>query len=139
MTAPGLRVATLALSIVGSAISAYLTWVHFSGQLALCLGTGGCQTVQASRYAEVAGVPVAALGLAAFGATTVLAALRLRPAPAWTLTGLFGLTLGGTLFAVYLTSIEFFVIRAVCPWCVVADSAMAALFAISLLEIRRSR
>jgi len=131
------RSAAVALAVVGSAISAYLTWVHYSGQLALCLGVGGCETVQASQYAEIAGRPVALLGLAAFAAATTLAMLRLRAdAPAWTLTALFGITLSGTLFAAYLTGLEVFVIHAICPWCVVVDSAMAALFVVTLFELR---
>ena len=31
--------------------------------------------------------------------------------------GLLGLTLIGTLFSIYLTCLELFVIRAVCAWC----------------------
>ena len=125
------------LAVVGSVISAYLTWVHYSGQLALCLGAAGCETVQASPYAELAGWPVALLGLAAFVAATTLALLRLRAdAPAWTLTALFGITLAGTIFAAYLTGLEVFVIHAICPWCVTVDSAMAALFVVTLFELR---
>jgi uncharacterized membrane protein len=128
-----------ALALFGTVVSAYLTWVHYSGQLALCIGVGGCETVQSSRYAEIAGFPVAVLGLGAFAAVTVLAGLRLRTdAAPWTLTGLFGVTLAGTLFAVYLTYLELFVIHAICPWCVTVDSVMVALFAIALLELRGS-
>lgn len=131
------RSAAVALAVIGSAISAYLTWVHYSGQLALCLGVGGCETVQASQYAEIAGQPVALLGLAAFVAAATLALLRLRvDAPSWTLTALFGITLAGTLFAAYLTGLEVLVIHAICPWCVVVDSAMAALFVVTLFELR---
>lgn len=134
-----LRVAAVALAAIGMLGSAYLTWVHYSGQLALCFGAGGCETVQASRYAMVGAVPVAVLGLLAFGAVFALAGLRLRPAaPAWLLTALFGVTLAGTLFAAYLTYLELFVIKAICPWCVVVDSAMALSFVLTLAELRRS-
>lgn len=133
------RIVAVALAAIGTLGSAYLTWVHYSGQLALCFGAGGCETVQASRYAMAGPVPVAVLGLVAFGAALVLAALRLRAdAPTWLLTGLFGVTLAGTLFAAYLTYLELFVIGAICPWCVVVDSAMVGLFGLTLLELRRS-
>lgn len=134
-----LRATALALAVFGSAISAYLTWVHYSGQLALCLGAGGCETVQASQYAELAGAPVALLGLVAFLAATVIAAIRMvATAPAWTLTAQFGIGLAGTLFGAYLTYLELFVIHAICPWCVVVDSSMVALFVVTLLELRAS-
>jgi len=136
MTERGMRLTTLLLAVFGSAGSAYLTWVHYSGQLALCLGAGGCETVQASQYAELAGAPVALLGLVAFVAATAIAAIRLRAdAPAWTLTALFGIGLGGTLFGAYLTYLELFVIHAVCPWCVIVDSAMVAVFVVAVLEL----
>ena len=124
------RILSVALAAIGALGSAYLTWVHYSGQLALCFGAGGCETVQASRHAMVGPVPVAVLALAG---------LRLRPdPPAWLLTGLFGVTLAGTLFAAYLTYLELFVIKAICPWCVVVDSAMALSFVVTLAELRRT-
>lgn len=133
-----LRVASVALAVIGTALSGYLTYIHYSGALALCLGAGGCETVQTSRYAEIAGLPVALLGLFAFAAVTVLAAIRLREgASDRMLTGIFGITLGGSLFALYLTYLELFVIHAICPWCVVVDSVMVALFAVTIVELRR--
>jgi uncharacterized membrane protein len=132
-----LRVASVALAAIGSAISAYLTYVHYSGELALCLGAGGCETVQSSSYAEIAGLPVALLGLLAFAVAAALAIVRLRDgSAAWTLTGLFGVTFAGALFAAYLTYLELFVIHAICPWCVAADSAMVALFILTVIELR---
>jgi uncharacterized membrane protein len=134
-----LRVASVVLASIGSALSAYLTYVHYSGELALCLGAGGCETVQSSRYAEIVGLPVALFGLLAFAAALLLGVARLRdPAVGWTLTGLFGLTLGGTLFGLYLTYLELFVIHAICPWCVAVDSVMAGLFVVTVLELRVS-
>src|SRR6266542_7116334 len=43
------RRAIVALSALGVLVSAYLTWVHWSGELALCIGVGGCETVQTDR------------------------------------------------------------------------------------------
>jgi uncharacterized membrane protein len=127
------RAATLAVAGAGTAVSAYLTWVHYSGGLALCVGVGGCETVQASRYSMVGAVPVAVIDLFGLAAIAALAAWRLTPdPPAWTLTALFGLSLGATLYVAYLTYLELFVIRAICPWC--ASVAIAA-FVVLLLTV----
>ena len=62
------RADRLALGVAGAGglVSFYLTWLHYSGTLALCLGSNACETVQSSRYAELGGIPVALLGLAFF-------------------------------------------------------------------------
>ena len=110
---------SLALALGGIAVSAYLTLVHYRDDLLVC-AVGGCHTVQKSPYAEMAGIPVAVIGLGMFVAMTALLLLR-RARPAWadTITLVtFALTLAGAVFAVYLTYLELFVIHAVCQWCV---------------------
>ena len=55
-----LRVAMAGLALLGIAIAGYLTWVHYAGLKPVCLsGGGGCEKVQSSQYADVAGIPVA--------------------------------------------------------------------------------
>jgi len=117
------RVALGGLAVVGLLISAYLSWVHLAGAEPVCgLGGGGCRAVQASRYATLLSVPVAALGLAGY-ATLLLAALLRGEVGAY--LGLL-VALVGTLFSAYLTYLEVFVIGAVCQWCVASATIMAA-------------
>lgn len=138
MSAPrGTRIGIVAVAALGIAVSAYLVWVHYSGSLALCVGVGGCETVQASRYAAVGPLPVAVLGLAGFIAIAAIAASRLRPdPPAWTLTTLFAMALAGTLYAAYLTYLELFIIGAVCPWCVTVGLSTAVVLILTTRELR---
>ena len=76
---------------------------------------GDCRTVQESEYADVAGIPVAILGLGMYLMVLVLAAIRWRRqdlhGPA-TLTAF--VVLAGAFVAAYLTIVELFVIDAVC-------------------------
>ena len=131
------RVGIVAVAALGVVISAYLTWVHYSGSLALCVGVGGCETVQASHYAEIGPLPVAALGLAGFLAIAAVASSRLRSdPPAWTLTALFTLALAGTLYVAYLTYLELFVIGAVCPWCLSVALGSALVLLLTTRELR---
>ena len=131
------RLGIVAAAAVGTAVSAYLTWVHYSGSLALCVGVGGCETVQASRYADIGPLPVAALGLAGFIAIAAVAASRLRrDPPAWTLTALFTMAFAGTLYAAYLTYLELFVIGAVCPWCLTVALSSALVLILTTRELR---
>ena len=120
-TAP--RTVLLVLAVLGVLISAYLTWTHFAGLTPVCTGSGeGCQTVQSSRYASVLGIPVALLGLIAYGGLIFSTAL-------WRETGIYlGLliSLVGTLFSAYLTYLEIFVIGALCQWCLASAAIMLA-------------
>ena len=128
------RVVLLVLAVVGGLISAYLTWTHFAGLTPVCTGSGeGCQTVQSSRYASVLGIPVAMLGLIAYGGLLFSTAL-------WRETGIylgFLISLVGTLFSAYLTYLEMFVIGALCQWCLASDAVMALLAVATVARLRR--
>lgn len=126
---------------IGLAISAYLTWVHYTGDLALCIGVGGCETVQGSRFAVAGGVPVALIGLGGFALIFAVAVVRLREAaPVWADIAIFALSMAATLYVAYLTYIELFVLGAVCPWCVaVATCSVIVLVVVSFELLRPSR
>jgi len=114
-----LTTVSFALAVGGVAVAAYLTLVHYRDELLVC-STGGCETVQKSPYAEIRGIPVALLGLGMYIVITGLLVLRqIRPERAdQTTLAIFGLALAGTVFTIYLTYLELFVIDAICQWCV---------------------
>lgn len=134
------RAAAAVVAAIGTLVSAYLTWVHYSGNLALCIGVGGCEAVQTSRFSVVGTVPVALIGLAGFIAILAVAGVRLHDgAPAWADTALFGLSLAATLYVAYLTYVELFVLGAVCPWCVIVAVCAALVLALVSLDLFRPR
>jgi uncharacterized membrane protein len=134
-----LTVLSMALSVAGIAVSAYLSLVHYRDDLLVC-AVGGCHTVQKSPYAELYGVPVALLGLGMFVAMATLGLLRrLRAEWAGDLNLItFGLALAGTVFTVYLTYLELFVIHAVCQWCVLTALLTWALLLVEGALVWRS-
>jgi uncharacterized membrane protein len=95
-------------------VAGYLTWVHYTDLAPICAGGGGgCKRVQASPYAELAGMPVALIGVIGYAA---IAVPLLLPGDAARVTGTV-LVLLGFGFSAYLTYIELFEIEAVCQWC----------------------
>lgn len=134
------RVAAAVVAAMGTIVSSYLTWIHYSGDLALCIGVGGCEAVQQSRFSVVGPLPVALIGLAGFVAILAVALLRLRgDAPWWTDSTLFGLSLAATLYVAYLTYIELFVIGAVCPWCITVALCSASVLALVSFDLVRAQ
>ena len=126
----------VAVSAIGTLISAYLTWVHYSGSLALCIGVGGCEAVQTSRYSMVGPVPVALTGLVGFS-TMLVAALAYARGVGPALIPLFAFSLAAFLYVSYLTYIEVFVLGAICPWCVSVAACALAACALAVREVVR--
>jgi len=111
-----LRVAIACTAAVGIAVAAYLTIVHYAHTAPVCT-TGGCEKVQHSRYAELAGIPVALLGLVSYAAIVVT---TLRRGVGWALAGVV-LALVGVAFSGYLLWAQLARIHAICQWCLGND------------------
>jgi uncharacterized membrane protein len=129
-----LRRATALLALAGMAIAGYLTYVHYAELQPLCVGGGGgCERVQSSPWAELAGVPVALLGLLAYA--TVLAGLALPEALGRSVAAFVSLV--GFGFSAWLTYVELAKIDALCQWCVASAVVMTALAAVSVARLLR--
>jgi uncharacterized membrane protein len=77
--------------------------------------------VQRSEYAELAGVPVAVLGIVAYSALLITALVPGQPAAA---VGA-GIALTGAAFSAWLLYAQLALIDAVCQWCVANDVVIA--------------
>jgi uncharacterized membrane protein len=120
--------AAVALSVIGIAIASYLVYVRYADVKPICSISHGCETVQKSKYAKLAGVPVALIGLG--GYVAILASLFIR-SEAGRLAGA-GLALVGIGFSAWLTYLEAARIHAWCQWCV-GSAIVMTLLAITLV------
>jgi uncharacterized membrane protein len=129
-----LRALAAAVALAGALVAAYLTRAHYGGESVACpIGGGGCETVQESAYAELAGIPVALLGLGSY--LVVLGLLLWDPWPARLAAA--ALALIGLLFSAYLLVVQAFVLEAFCIWCLANDVLIApALAALTALRLR---
>jgi uncharacterized membrane protein len=129
-TVPGVRrrpawlaPVTLVLSVVGLAVSAYLTFEHYTDNATLACSIGGvvdCARVTSSAWSTFLGIPVAVLGLFFFVVTLGLCLPRVWRSPAaWLDPARIGWLTVGLGFALYLVWAELFRIHAICLWCTV--------------------
>ena len=128
-----LQIAIAVLCVLGLLVAGYLTYVHYAGVKVLCVASGGCETVQASKYAKLAGVPVAVLGL--IGYLLILASVAVRGELAR--AAAFAIALVGFGFSAYLTYRELFTIHAICQWCVASAVVMTVLVVLTGVRFLR--
>ena len=133
MTDGRLRAAIGLVALAGAAVAAYLVYARYTHTQIACT-TGGCETVQHSKYAKLAGVPVAVLGLAAYLAIFATAlSVRVEAAAVGA-----AIALGGLAFAIYLIVIQVAVIDAICQWCLASDAILALLAVACAERLRRA-
>ena len=132
MTDRRLRLTAVVLALLGTGVAGYLVYVHYAGVAPICSISHGCETVQHSRYAKLAGVPVAVIGLAGYvGILVALVALRdeaSRLAAA-------GMALVGAGFSGWLTYLEGARIHAWCQWCLASAGLMALLCVVTVWRL----
>lgn len=139
---PVTRMAVAVLSLLGIFISGYLALYKLGYLGVIQCGTGGCETVQASRYAYFLGFPVAVWGIGAYAALFAIAMLGVQPRwtnARWVAVGLFALAGVGVLFSAYLTYLEAAVIHAWCRWCVASAVLITLIFLLTIPGLRRAR
>ena len=132
-----LSIGSLLLCLVGVAVSAYLTYEHYSGGTTLACpesATVNCVKVTTSSYASLFGAPVALLGLLFYVAMTVLCLPQVwRMSNPW-LPRVRALALaGGAVFVIYLVWAELFRLEAICLWCTVVHVVTVLLLGLVLV------
>lgn len=126
------------VALIGLADAIYLTVEHVTGQSVRCTIVAGCSEVLSSQYAVVAGVPLAAIGAAAYFTVFSLAILAA-----------FGYRFAGTLLtpfvllmflvSLWLFYLQAFVIHAFCQFCLLSAAVTTALAVIALFARRTAR
>jgi uncharacterized membrane protein len=134
--------ASIVSAIIGLLVSIYMTIYKLTANDAMCLGSGDCSTVNASRYSEIYGIPVALLGVAGFLAILFVHFMENRKNPFFLEQGtlmVFAMSLFGFVFSLYLTYLELYVIHAVCPFCVASAVAITIVFIVGIIRLVKTQ
>ena len=133
----GLYRISFVLVIIGLLISIYMTIYKVTSNDSMCLGSGDCSTVNASRFSEVNGIPVAVIGMLGYAAILAVHFFEDRN-PFFKQNGMlmiFGLTLTGFIFTLWLVYVELVLLKAICPFCVASQVAMTFIFIIAVVRL----
>ena len=122
-----MRYVLVLLALAGIVVSYLALRVHYGTESAPCSinEKWDCGIVNHSPYAEVRGVPVAAIGIAGYFMIAILALLRRR----WLLMAVVA---GGTAFALHLSYIEAKILGVWCVYCVISQALIAVLLLLSV-------
>ena len=124
----------LVLTLIGVGIAGYLTYIHYRGFDPICAVGHGCEKVQNSEWAKLAGVPVPLIGL--IGYVGILGSLLVRGELARLATAAMAYV--GFAFSLYLTYREVFTIEAICQWCVGSAVVMTLIAIFATVRVLRS-
>ena len=118
------------LAVVGLGVSLYLGSVETNGVEAVCGPVGDCNAVQQSEYASIFGIPIGVLGAIAYAGLIigwVIARFSKGRIADMAAVLIAATAFGGTVFSIYLTFLEPFVIGATCLWCLTSALAIVGL------------
>ena len=127
------------IALIGVFVSLYLTLYKLGYIGTLVCGTGGCETVQLSKWGNFLGMPVAGWGVVYYGVVLALSVAGVQEGYSGSrrlTTALLVVTGWGLLFTLWLTYLELFVIHAICRWCVGSATMTVLLFALALWDWR---
>lgn len=126
-------ISIIVLSIIGLLLSLYLTKNYYSGsELSYCITGTECDVVKKSAYSKIFGLPVSALGIMGYAAIIAVAFLSLSKRNKW--NSLFVITTLGFAFSIYLTYLEFFVIKAICSYCIASALIISLILLLIILK-----
>lgn len=133
-----IKKATVMIAVLGILDAIYLTIIKFTDNKALCIeGIGDCWTVNNSSYSEWSGIPISIFGILAYSTIILILILqnRVKFLVDFGSIFVFGIALTGFLFSMYLTYLQFAVIKAVCPFCIISAITMTIVFILSLINL----
>ena len=128
---------SVALVVVGLLVSIYMTIYKVTSNDSMCLGSGDCSAVNASKYSEVNNIPVAVFGMVGYAAILAVHFFenRNRFFKQNSTLMIFGMALTGFIFTVWLIYVEIALIKALCPFCVTSQVAMTIIFIIAVMRL----
>ena len=137
MTHKRIVTALFILSLIGFGISMY-SLLHnqgfASGEFCTIGETLDCDVVNKGPYSVIMGIPVSLIGVIGYLFLAVAAGMKLKNPTDKSLTAFLTLaSIGGFLFALYLSGIEAFILETWCLLCLTSQATISVMTILSLL------
>lgn len=129
----------IGISFIGFLDASYLTIAHYTGATLNCSILKGCEQVTNSPYSVILNVPVALLGSLYYLTVLILSLLYFDTKNASILKIIAPFTLLGFAASVWFVYLQFFVIKALCQYCMVSALTSTLLFVLGILIFKFKR
>ena len=122
------------LSFLGLMDASYLAAKHYSGTIPPCAIVKGCEAVTTSQYAVInlpiidIGISVALLGAIYYLVVLIISIVIIDTKNDWLKKFLAKFSILGLLASIWFISLQLFVIKALCLYCLVSAFSSTAIF-----------
>ncbi len=123
----------LGLSLIGFLDASYLAVKHYQVASVICSLIKGCDKVTASAYSVLGGIPVAFLGVIYYFMILLLVIWYLWNRNEKYFKSLMRISIVGFLASLWFIYLQFFVIKAICLYCMVSAFISTAIFLLFLI------
>ena len=115
-------------SFLGLIDASYLAAKHYAGTITPCAIVKGCEAVTTSQYATIGGVSVALLGAIYYLAVLVISIAIIDTKNDRLKKFLAGFSVIGLMASIWFISLQLFVIKALCLYCLASAFSSTAIF-----------
>lgn len=129
-------VAICIAALIGFADATYLTVEHYIGGIPPCSPGFDCEKVTTSEYSQILGIPVALLGSLYYFVILLATLVYFDTRKKFIALGVFAIAPLGLASAVWFTSLQIFVIKAFCPYCLLSAGTSTLIFIFAMIGYR---
>ena len=124
-------------SFLGLIDASYLAAKHYTGTIPPCAIVKGCEAVTTSQYATVGGISVALLGAIYYLIVLIISVAIIDTDNNFLKKFLSRFSILGLLASIWFISLQLFVIKALCLYCLVSAFSSTAIF-ITAIFLRKN-
>ena len=132
-----IEIGATALAFVGLALSSYIYIHKKSRRRLICPLRSNCETVIHSDYSRFFGVPVELLGIIYYMFVMIFHFSLVISPGIGSLAILYStiiLSIIAFLFSLYLISVQIFILRQICTWCLLSATISTLIFVATVLS-----
>ncbi|MEK7083684.1 MAG: vitamin K epoxide reductase family protein [Patescibacteria group bacterium] len=129
----------LIISLLGFIDATFLSVKHFTGGHLTCSIFSGCNIVANSQFSQIFGVPVALLGALYYFTVFILAVAYLDMKKEKILRTISLLTPIGLLASLWFVFLQFFILKAICLYCMMSATTSTLLFICGMIYLNKSK